>query len=156
MSNFSLDDLINKGMKELNKGVKEVQDLFENVTTANPKGEVKKNVENTAFAAINIVETRDSYKVAVAAPGFGKEHIKLTVVEGKFVIRGKKEAAELPTGTKYVLREFGMGDFERTFEIPETVDISQIKATYKDGVLYITLGKKASAIQDIGIDVDIM
>ena len=49
------------------------------------------------------------------------------------------------TGTKYLLREFGVGDFHRSFRVSKSVDPSRIDATYKNGVLTIRLPKSEEA-----------
>lgn len=111
---------------------------------------------NTNAPTINIIETGEHIRVEVAAAGWAKENFKLNIEEGALVISGQKEKTDLPKGEKYLLQEFGYGTFKRAFKIPETIDTTKIKATYKEGILYIILGKKEEFIKKSFFDIDIL
>jgi len=159
MSNFSdlFEDAFKKVVPELNKAAQKIDNFIGDVTKGNTSSVNEQATDaapNTAFSAINIVEGNDKFSVYVAAPGFTKTDIKLQVNEGALVIKGNKEASKNKAGDQYLLHEFGYGTFERAFSVPESVDISKISASYTDGILVITLGKKASAIKSKGITID--
>jgi HSP20 family protein len=88
-------------------------------------------------AAVNIYKTEDSYEMLVFAPGRIKEHFKIDV-EG----RDLKISYTPPEGfprPDWIVREYSRGGFIRVFTLDETIDANNIKATYTDGVLKVSL-----------------
>ncbi len=159
MSNFSdlFDDILKKGETELNKGIKT---LNQTVTDMFGEGEktASKTANNEDFTdpLINIIETNDSFKALVAAPGFQKSDFKLQIENDALTIKGVKEATKLAPGESYLMHEHTFGQFQRSFSVPETVDQQKIGAAYKDGILTVTLGKKEGAIRRADLDIDIL
>lgn len=143
MANFSemIDDFLSKGMKDLNQSIKTVVSKVEGV-----KGE---------SVAVNIVETGTAYRIEVAAPGFAKESFKLGIDNGIITIKGERETTTQIANEQFVRQEFVINSFERSFNLPKTVDVAKIEASYREGVLYVTLGKKDEFIQQSGININI-
>ena len=160
MSNFSdlFDDLLKKGENELNKGIKNLNKTVTDMFGEGEQSNASRDASDEKYTAplINIVETNNSFKASVAAPGLEKSDFKLQIENNALTIRGAKAAATLGKGESYLMHEHSYGKFERSFSIPDTVDQQKIGAAYKNGVLTITLGKKASAIRRDDIDIDIM
>ncbi|MCK6691468.1 MAG: Hsp20/alpha crystallin family protein [Thermoanaerobaculia bacterium] len=92
---------------------------------------------------VNILETADGFRIEVAAPGLNKEDFKISVEKNLLTISAQKENARAEEGVKVHRREFAYGAFERVFRLPETIDTNQIKANFKNGILYVNLDKKA-------------
>lgn len=63
--------------------------------------------------------------------------VELTVAEGMLRIRAERHEEEHKEGTGYVRQEFRYGSFTRTLRLPEGVTDTDIKASYKDGILEI-------------------
>lgn len=97
----------------------------------------------TAFhmPAVNVLETKDAFKLKVAAPGFKKEDFKLEIHNGMLVISGEVKEEKVEKDEKYTRQEFSMNTFTRTFSLPENVKTDAIAAEYADGVLKINLPK---------------
>jgi len=93
--------------------------------------------------AVNISEQDDRFDLAVAAPGLSKEDFELEVDNNLITIRANKEVQN--EGTEYKVREFHYAGFQRTFQLPETVDFSKISAKYENGLLKVALPKKEEA-----------
>ena len=72
-----------------------------------------------------------------------EKNIDLKIANGVLTIRGEKQDEK--EKKDYYMRERSYGSFERTFEVPEGVDTDKIEATFKKGVLTVTLPKKAEA-----------
>jgi HSP20 family protein len=91
--------------------------------------------------AVNVQETDKDFRLEVAAPGMKKEDFKLEIKEGMLYISAetKKEKEEKDEG--YTRREFSYSTFSRSFWLPENVKADDIKATYKEGILNISLPK---------------
>ncbi len=95
-------------------------------------------------AAVNIVEAPDHYRIEMAAPGLKKDDFELKMDNGVLTISVDKEW-ELEEGHEFRRREFAYYSFERSFMLPDTVDVDHIKANYKNGILTVTLPKKEEA-----------
>lgn len=70
------------------------------------------------------------------------DYLKIASKQKEKDANEKKEEKKAP---KYILKERRSYDFERRFTLPSDVDAESISANFKNGVLYITLGKKAIA-----------
>lgn len=97
--------------------------------------------------AVNVVETKDGYRLEVAAPGLGKEDFEVKLDKDQLTISAKKaeNKSEENKEERYTRREFSYLEFKRSFHLPETVDANSIKASYENGVLNVTLEKKPEA-----------
>ncbi len=88
-------------------------------------------------AAVNIYKTGSSYEMLVFAPGRIKEHFKLDV-QGKELTISYTPPEGFPR-PEWILREYSRGGFVRTFTLDDSVDSTNIKAKYEDGVLQVSL-----------------
>src|SRR6201996_6540639 len=88
-------------------------------------------------AAVNIYRTDNSFEMLVFAPGRIKEHFKLEV-KGNELLISYAPPEDFPR-PDWVHREYSRGGFVRSFQLDETVDVSQIQAKYVDGVLQVSL-----------------
>lgn len=95
--------------------------------------------------AVNVVETEDTFRIEVAAPGLKKEFFKLNVHTNQLTISAQVESQAEQTGEKYTKREFGYRSFQRSFTLPQLVNTEHITASYNDGILYISIPKKEEA-----------
>ena len=95
--------------------------------------------------AINIKESDESFEVALAAPGMKKENFKIDVDNDLLTISAEDKVENETNDEKYTRREFHYSSFKRTFTLPDAVDGENIAASYKDGVLEVTIPKKEEA-----------
>lgn len=101
---------------------------------------------------VNIAETDDHYELSLVAPGLKKEAFHLAVEEKVLAVKLELPEAD-ERATQYTRREFAPRNFERRFHLPEQVDAEQISATYQDGILTLTLPKRAELRQTRSIAV---
>lgn len=107
---------------------------------------VATNTSNTNCPSVNIIEDEHNYVLEVAAPGLKKEHFELKVDKNTLTIKGEKKVEETASTEKFLRREFDHQSFERSFTLAEDkVETQDIRATYSEGVLKVTLPKKAEA-----------
>lgn len=99
------------------------------------------NKEFSRNPSVNVIETNDSYKIQVAAPGFSRENLKVDIDESLLTISGEYKTETKEEGEKFTRKEFGFSSFSRSFNIPDTVNAENINGTYKDGILTIELPK---------------
>lgn len=95
--------------------------------------------------AVNIVETKDDYQIELAAPGLDRKDFKVDVDNNTLTISSEKEFKNEVEGEKFMRREFSYTSFKRSFSLPEGTDGDKIKATYKEGILKISVPKREEA-----------
>lgn len=110
-------------------------------------GTTNVNRIGTSIPAVNIQENEDAFTVEVAAPGKTKEDFKIELNNDVLTISSeeRKEDETSSNNGKYTRREFSYSTFKRAFGLPETVDSEKIAASYKNGVLEISLPKREEA-----------
>lgn len=93
--------------------------------------------------AVNVLDTKDNYKVEVAVPGMLKDEFDVKLENDLLIISGKKENEKEESKDNYMRKEFSYSSFQRSFHLPaEAVDSEKIEATYRDGILHVTIPKK--------------
>lgn len=95
-------------------------------------------------AATNIKEKDDAYIVELAVPGLSKKDFSISIENDVLNVSSDAED-KAEDGVTYSRKEFGYSSFKRTFHLPESVDKSSISASYRNGVLIISLNKMESA-----------
>lgn len=99
---------------------------------------------------VNLYREKDRYILRAELPGFDKKDLSLEVVDGSLVLSGHSRRDEKKTG------EAGSSEarFTRTVPLPDEVDAGAVKAEYENGILTVTLPKRAEARpRQISIDV---
>jgi len=91
----------------------------------------------------DISESEQEFLVRAELPGVRKEDVRITVEQGTITIAGERRLEKEDKGTKYHRIESFHGTFSRSFGLPDTVDVTAIRAEAKDGVLLVHLPKKA-------------
>ena len=92
---------------------------------------------------VNIVENEDEYEVHVHALTYAKDQIKVSVLDDTLYISGRREPAdEYPN---FLLQEYPIKSFERSFELSDHVDRGNITARYEKGVLIVMVPKLKAA-----------
>lgn len=93
--------------------------------------------------AVNIKENEKSFDINLVAPGMKKDDFKIEVVDNLLTISAEVKQEEEEKTDRYTRKEFSSSSFTRSFNLPEHVEADQIKATYENGILNMTLPKKA-------------
>ena len=98
-----------------------------------------------AFPAINVGNTPASVEIYAFAPGLDASKLDVTVDRGVLSISGERAATPPEKGARTYSRERFSGSFRRAINLPEDVDASQVKASYRDGILRVSVARQASA-----------
>ena len=121
------------------------------------------NWNDTTYSTprMNIMETKDNYKLELCIPGLTKEDVKLSIdAEGNLVVEmvkeNKSEKKENKEEMRYLRHEFSVEHFRQTVMLPEDIHKEQIKAKVENGILEIvipkvTMEEKKQAVQTIEI-----
>lgn len=94
---------------------------------------------------VDIVENNGNIEVKAEIPGMKKEDIKVTVRDNVLSIVGERKQEQETKEKTFHRIESYYGKFNRNIRLPSEVEADKIKATYKDGILNITLPKPESA-----------
>jgi HSP20 family protein len=107
---------------------------------------------------MNIMETKDNYKLELCIPGLTKEDVKLSIdAEGNLVVEMVKETKkENKEEMRYLRHEFSVEHFRQTVMLPDDIHKEQISAKVENGILDIVIPKvtveeKKQAVQTIEI-----
>jgi HSP20 family protein len=95
--------------------------------------------------AVNILESREDYRIELAAPGLNKEDFKLNLENNVLTISSEKEENQEEKNEQVMRKEFSYYSFSRSFTLPLTVNSEKIRATHKDGILQVIIPKKEEA-----------
>jgi HSP20 family protein len=89
---------------------------------------------------VDILETENELLVLADMPGSGAKEIDIRFEQGELTIHGKVPRRQ-SENSRFLVYEYGLGDFYRTFQISEAIDAERIAAEYRDGVLTLHLPK---------------
>jgi HSP20 family protein len=109
-----------------------------------------RSVAPGAFPAINVGKTAQSLEVFAFAPGIDPAQVEVTVDRGVLTIAGER-ASDLPSEGRngerasVFSRERTSGAFRRAISLPDDADPAQITASYRDGVLHVSVARKQAA-----------
>ncbi len=122
---------------------RELDDVFES-------GGVPASIRSVApgaFPAVNVGSTPQSLEVYAFAPGIDAAKVDVTVDRGVLTIAGERPSTLPGADTKVSVfsRERSSGAFRRAISLPEDADPTQVNATYRDGVLHISVARRQAA-----------
>jgi HSP20 family protein len=100
------------------------------------------------YPALNVGSTPGSVEVYAFAPGMDPASIEVNLDRGVLTVSGERASA-LPSGsdakTTLHLNERFTGRFRRVVSLPDDIDPNAVKADYRDGVLHVSVQRRASA-----------
>src|SRR6516164_8606244 len=105
----------------------------------------RREVTWPAAPAIDFTDTEKAYEVTAELPGIDEKDIELKVANGILSIKGEKQEEKEEKKKDYYLSERNFGLFGRSLQVPDGVDTDKIEASFKKGVLTVTLPKKPEA-----------
>ena len=130
-----------------------IEDLFQNgfnkFFTDDSAGDLAGHIP------VNIQENEQGYDLQVVAPGLKKEDFKVGVDRNVLSIAYEHKEENTENTGRYLRTEYKSKSFKRSFTLNERIDTSAIGARYADGILHLSLPKKAqpeSTTQEINID----
>jgi HSP20 family protein len=97
---------------------------------------------------IDVVETDKDVQVMAELPGVDAADIDIQVNDGMLTISAEKKAAREAEEDGYILRERSFGRVERTLPLPEGLDSDAVQASFKSGVLTLTIPKTSQTQAD--------
>lgn len=104
--------------------------------------------------AVDIEDRDDAFVVTADVPGFEKDEVEVTIADSTLRITAESELEETEEETNYVRRERRSRSVSRSVQLPGPVDDESISASYKNGVLTVTLPKIDAETGGIRIDIE--
>jgi HSP20 family protein len=95
--------------------------------------------------ALDVYEQKDHFIVKAELPGMKKEDIEVSFTDGSLSISGERKSETKHEDAEVYRAERFFGRFQRTVTLPTPVAVDKTKASYKDGVLTVTLPKTEEA-----------
>lgn len=95
--------------------------------------------------AFEVKETADTFVLKADLPGVKEADLDINVHQNVLTVSGQRAAEERKEGESYALYERQFGSFSRSFALSEIADGDRISAKLEDGVLTLTIAKKAEA-----------
>src|SRR6266513_2815644 len=94
--------------------------------------------------ALDLYQDKDNVVAVVELPGMRKEDIEISLRDGMLTISGERKS-QTSNGEKAERTERYVGKFRRSITLPTRVDADKIGATYRDGIVTVTLPRAEEA-----------
>lgn len=95
-----------------------------------------------SYPPINIGMTNEGVEVYIFAPGMSSDSFELIIERNLLSVSGERKAPNNSDETRSYLEERQRGFFKRVMTLPDDVDTDTAQATYRDGVLHVTIAKR--------------
>jgi HSP20 family protein len=128
---------------ELNR----MQSLLDQVFPSSGGSSIR-SAAGAGFPVLNVGTTPTAIEVQALAPGLDLDGLELTVDRGLLVIAGERKSQLPPAAerTSVYANERFTGPFRRVVSLPEDADPNRVEASYRDGVLRISIAKRESSV----------
>ncbi|MCB1519242.1 MAG: Hsp20/alpha crystallin family protein [Hyphomicrobiaceae bacterium] len=100
----------------------------------------------TLSPSIDVHENDKEIVVEAELPGMEQKDISLTFRDGVLAIKGEKKSERDESKDDYHLSERSYGSFQRSFRLPDSVEVDKAVASFDKGVLKVSLPKSAEAV----------
>ena len=108
----------------------------------------RRELKSATSPAVDIVEKDNAYEVTAELPGMDEKDIDVSLTRDSLTIRGEKKEEKEEKGKDFYRMERSYGSFTRSVPLPVEVETDKVVATFKKGVLNVTLPKSPKAIQE--------
>jgi HSP20 family protein len=101
----------------------------------------------STFPVVNVGTTPEAIEVMALAPGLDPSALQLTVDRGLLSISGERKS-DVPEGDTISVyaRDRFAGSFRRVISLPEDADPAKVEASYRDGILRVTVKRREGSI----------
>jgi HSP20 family protein len=132
----------NRGLFDEFRRLEREMDQF---LSTSPTAKVTRTVTQGTYPPVNIGTTDERVDIYLFAPALDLEKLDISIHQNQLTIKGSRKQEERSEATKIHRRERNYADFQRLFTLPEDVDQDKVDASYRDGVLHITVHRKESS-----------
>ncbi len=121
--------------------------MTKNPVSIEQKEKPKKKVYSPS---VDIYENESHYVLFAEVPGCSEKDLEITIEKNILRIHATLQH-EIPEGYRVFYSEYGIGDYERSFELSNEIDKENIEATVKNGVLKLVLPKIQPSVKKIEV-----
>jgi HSP20 family protein len=122
--------------------VDEIDSMF---NTAVPFPNIRQYERRNRFAGISMSDSGEQVTITVELPGVAKQDVSVNVNNGVLSIKAERKRPELKEKEQWVRNEITYGTFERSMQLPYSVDVEKIAAVQENGILSVVLPKHENA-----------
>ncbi len=122
---------------------REMNRLFDDVFSGLSTGALAPAMRGLGWPSVEVVETEQGLRVSAELPGLDEKDVELTIDDGVLTLRGEKRAETTDKERGYTERSYGR--FERSLALPFAVEEDKAEASFKTGVLSVTLPRSTKA-----------
>jgi HSP20 family protein len=130
-------------LRELERMRREMDRLWESFFEGRPGKKAEEAAE--WLPSLDVAETKNDLVVKAELPGMDPKDIDISLAEGVLTIKGEKKQEKEEKEENYHLIERSYGSFVRSVRLPKEVQSEKINASYKNGILRVTLPKSEEA-----------
>jgi HSP20 family protein len=125
----------------------EVDRLFDNFTSNGWRNLPSLFSAGDSMPSVDVRENETHVTVEADIPGMEEKDVSVTLRNGVLSIKGEKKTEREEKKDDYYLCERSSGSFERSIQLPDTIDEDKVDAVVDKGVLKVTLAKKPEAVR---------
>lgn len=103
--------------------------------------ETPRQKASCGYLPIDLIDAGDKLIILALLPGMKREDIDVSVFRDEITLSGERKR-EVIEEARCIRRERGYGAFQKVIELPEPIQVDEINAEYKDGVLNIIMPKE--------------
>ncbi len=126
---------------ELDRMRREMDRIWDNIT----RDRYPSTFEQDWVPSLDLSDTGDSLVAELEVPGMDSKDIDISITGNVLTVSGEKKRKREEKEHNYHLVERSYGNFVRSVRLPSTVDPDRVEASYKDGILTITMDKVEQA-----------
>lgn len=125
----------------------DLQRQLDRLLGARPASSSIRAVQRGTFPAVNVGVTPEAVEIHAFAPGIDASSLDVTVDKGLLTISGERKApaSEALAKANVYAQERPQGSFRRVVNLPEDADPQRVNATYRNGILQITVHKREAS-----------
>ena len=125
------------------------ESMLDSLNNDNPHCGVFSPWANGIYPTVDVRETSGAYIMDIDLPGYTDKDVTIHLKEHVLTLASSheetKEKAETPNGEQFLIRERTQRRFVRRYTLPEDIDQDKVEASFKNGVLSITIPRKEIA-----------
>jgi HSP20 family protein len=129
-------------MYEMTKAQRQLSAFLDEMLHQEPRAH---NGHATWTPAVDVSETPEGYDFTVELPGVRPEAVEIEVKDNTLTIKGERSNVSLKEGARLHHQERPVGRFARVFRLSKPVDANSVAATYRDGLLSVSVPLQAEA-----------
>jgi HSP20 family protein len=145
LTRFPSTDPISKIQKKVNR-------MYEDLTSFQSYPDLNLDEMGYYIPKADVIDTNESFEIAIDLPGLSKNDIKIQVTGNQLIVEGKRDGHIVKSGRK-IRKERNTGKFQRNFTLSGIDSNASVKATFKEGILRLSVPKSKKPGKAIKIEV---